>query len=615
VYDFHYFASKVLPSSGAIPPEGSVQWAEGEWAWDVDTYGEGWYQSALPKGWDRSKPREARYYWSDLYVDTSVNVLMVSVCIPIYSPGKRIVGVATVDVSLSTLQKMTASFDLPTPSAKIAGFSTINGATFALSGSNSSGIVPYPAGSWLTRLSTLKPGQSYSDENFMIDGESHSLNAWVHSSGIGLAILAPNREKHAEAEALQAGNQITAVSIILVMIAVIVVVVLALSRWIVKPIARASLALENLARGDLTGEIAVRGNDELARMMRMIAVTQGGIRSLIMAIGEKARALSEVGNELQGMMENSSAVVNQIDGNARDMKGKSAVQAEGVMKTNAAMSQIIDNIETLNGHIENQAGSISKSSASIEAMIGNITAITASLSRNEEDLRRLRESSSLGNAALQKVSANIQEVSKESERLLEINGVIQNIAVQTNLLAMNAAIEAAHAGDVGRGFAVVADEIRKLAENSSAQAKTVSGVLKNIKDALEGIGSSTLASLKQFEEIDKGFESVSAQGQQIRSSMEQQDAGNKKILEDMESSNEITRKVRNNSSEIHNGSREAAGEGKKLEALTGEVTGAINEIASGIGGIDSAISRTSEISRKNKEDIESLLREITRFKV
>ncbi|MCL2069398.1 MAG: methyl-accepting chemotaxis protein [Treponema sp.] len=615
VYDFHCFVSKVLDAGGALPSERDVQWAGDEWEWDVDTYEEGWYQIALPTGWNRALPREARYHWSELYVDTSVDVLMVSVCIPIYSPERRIVGVATVDVSLSTLQEMLSSFTLPTPSAQMAGFSIINNATFAMTGSDSHDIVDYPSGSWLQQLTRLGPGQRYTNDNLILDGVSYTLNASVHASGIGLAILVPNAEKYREANAVQRTNLAVTIAISLVMIGIVFVIIFALTLWIVTPIRQASHVFEVLARGDLTQSISVKGRDELAQMMKTISQTQDSIKGLVQAIGDKARNLSSVGIEMQTMMADSVGVIDKIGASTMIMTGKSANQAEGVAKTSAAMDQIITNIDNLDDNIEKQAQSISRSSSAIQEMISNITSITESLSRNESELQNLREASSEGNEALQKVSADIQEVSKESERLLEINKVIQTIASQTNLLAMNAAIEAAHAGEVGRGFAVVAEEVRKLAETSSQQAKTVSSVLKNIKDSLAKISSATLASLQQFEDINKGFEGVSAQSLEIRNSMVQQDAGNKEVLAAMNDTNEIAQSVRSNSQGILSASQEVAGESKHLERITSEVTAAISEIAEGIDSINSVVHRINEISRKNKEDIDSLLSEISKFTI
>ena len=622
IYDFHYFASKELASDGSIPPEDRVRWVgydvstdeADEWVWDVDTYNETWYQSALPKWWQREKPRDQRYYWSELYVDSSVNVLMVSVCLPIYSNENIIIGVATVDVSLSTLQKMVTSFPLPTPSTKITGFSIINNATFAMSGSDNYNIVEYPEGSWLTHLTDLKVGQNI-NTNIKVDGINYSLTASVHESGIGVAILTPDVEKYADVDALQNANYITVFAIALVMIAIIVFVVIALSRWIMDPIKRTFQILEMIAQGDFTQTFDIKGNDEFAQMMRMLEQTKEAIKGLILAIGEKARMLSKVGIELHDMMTDSVSVIDKINVSTQDMKSKSHNQADGVVKANTVMGQIISSIEKLNGHIERQSDSIGRSSASIEEMIANITSITANLAQNEQDLRRLREASSEGNNSLQKVSSDIQEVSAESEHLLEINKVIQNIASQTNLLAMNAAIEAAHAGDVGRGFAVVADEIRKLAESSNTQAKTVSAVLKNIKDSLSSIGASTLASLKQFEAIDSGFKDVSAQGMEIRNAMEQQDIGNKEVLKAMGESNEITQNVQKYSMEIQDASREVIDEEKNLESLTVAVTGAINEIAAGIININNAVVRTNEISGTNNENIEELLQEIGKFRI
>ena len=143
----------------------------------------------------------------------------------------------------------------------------------------------------------------------------------------------------------------------------------------------------------------------------------------------------------------------------------------------------------------------------------------------------------------------------------------------------------------------------------------VSEVLKNIKNSLGGISTSTLESLKQFEDIDAGFDSVSEQSVQIRNAMEQQDAGNKEVLQAINISKEITQKVQANSQQMQNASSEVIDEGKNLEHLTGDVRNAIDEIASGIDTVDNAVRRSSQISRENNSDIEALLREISKFKI
>ena len=130
--------------------------------------------------------------------------------------------------------------------------------------------------------------------------------------------------------------------------------------------------------------------------------------------------------------------------------------------------------------------------------------VTNTLIKNSDNVHDLTEASEVGRNGLQEVAANIHEIARESEGLMEINSVMENIASQTNLLSMNAAIEAAHAGEAGKGFAVVADEIRKLAESSSEQSKTIGSVLKKIKSSIDKITKSTENVLLKFEAMDHG---------------------------------------------------------------------------------------------------------------
>jgi methyl-accepting chemotaxis protein len=248
-------------------------------------------------------------------------------------------------------------------------------------------------------------------------------------------------------------------------------------------------------------------------------------------------------------------------------------------------------------------------------MLANIQSVTQTLVKNTDNVKNLAAASEVGRTGLQEVASDIQEIARQSEGLLEINAVMENIASQTNLLSMNAAIEAAHAGEAGKGFAVVADEIRKLAESSGEQSKTISTVLKKIKTSIDKITKSTDEVLNKFEAIDSGVKTVSDQEENIRNAMEEQSTGSQQILEAIGQLNDITQMVKAGSMEMLEGSREVIQEGKNLEMMTQEITNGMNEMATGADQINVAVNRVNTISGENKENIDVLVQEVSKFKV
>jgi methyl-accepting chemotaxis protein len=254
-------------------------------------------------------------------------------------------------------------------------------------------------------------------------------------------------------------------------------------------------------------------------------------------------------------------------------------------------------------------------SAAANEMADTIRAVTQTLEQNAANIESLEHSSNEGKADAQVVVEGVRSIAQESEGLKEINAVIENIASQTNLLSMNAAIEAAHAGEVGKGFAVVADEIRKLAENSSEQSKTISSILQKIQTSIDGITASTDVMLKGFDTIEEGVAKVSRQEGVIRESMLKQDAGSQNISASVEKLKEITENVKKSSGSIANEGTDVQNKTTKLTQVTTEIQYSMTEIAAGAEQISIGITNINEISVKNKQNITMMDNEITKFKV
>jgi len=401
----------------------------------------------------------------------------------------------------------------------------------------------------------------------------------------------------------------TAIAIVFVIFNVFIVKMLFPMNYMVK-------TLDNISVDwDLTQRLQLRRKDEIGTLGNFINLTFEKIRELLEGIKGKTVALSDIGEELTSFMLKTRSDVDGINNNIQEMREQVLSQSDKVNATASSIEFIIKEIDELDGHISVQADSVSQSSSAIEEMIANIHSVTRTLVNNTENIDLLTESSEAGRVDLQKVSADIQEIAQESESLMQINRVMQNIASQTNLLSMNAAIEAAHAGETGKGFAVVADEIRKLAEDSSIQSKTISAALKKIKTMIDDITKSTSAVLERFETIETKVKTVSNQETEIRNAMEEQGAGSQQILETITRLNSITNLVRKTSSDMTTESKQVMGQSVELKRITSDVSCSMDDMTHGVDEISKTITRVQEITEENKENIEALSADTLRFKV
>jgi methyl-accepting chemotaxis protein len=387
------------------------------------------------------------------------------------------------------------------------------------------------------------------------------------------------------------------------------------ARSLSKPIAYTMTILKDIAAGDLTQEIKIKSRDELGDLVKYLNFTIEKIKHLVLSIRKEAEVLSFTGSELASNMNETAASINEITANIQSIEAQTTRQVLTVEDTNGIMEQVIKNIDVINDQIERQTECVSQSSSAVEQMLANIQSVTQTLFRNESQVNRLAQDSEIGRTGLQEVSNDLQEIARDSEGLLEINEMMENIASQTSLLSMNAAIEAAHAGEAGKGFAVVADEIRKLAESSAEQSQTISKLLSMIKNAIDKITGATQKVLLTFDSISEGMKMVTDQEIIMRNAMEEQGIGSTAILNVISNLQDITAQVRRSAHTMRGGSREVIKESKILEQITSEIGNGMQEMASGAEQIDIAVHRVNDISLENKRQIDMLMAEVSRFKI
>ena len=401
-----------------------------------------------------------------------------------------------------------------------------------------------------------------------------------------------------------------------IILAISLVITFIVATRMVRPIKTTVEALKGIAQGegDLTVRLNVHGNDEVTDLALFFNETIAKIGSAIKAVDSNASVMQEIGSELSSNMTETASSVHEISSNIDSVKGQALTQAASVTETASTMEEIIRTIRQLNGSIESQAASVSQSSSSIEEMVANIASITSTLEKSDELIKELGKATHDGKDTLSNSNSVTAKIAEESGSLMEASSVIQHIASQTNLLAMNAAIEAAHAGEAGKGFAVVADEIRKLAEESATQGKTITAVLKSLSGEIEGLSNSSKVVESKFNVIFDLAEQVRQMSAKLTEAMREQENGSREVLTAIKDINSVTSEVQQGSAEMLHGSEGVAKEMEKLDGLTRVITDSMNEMAAGATQISNAVQEVADITTKNKESIESLVNEVGRFK-
>lgn len=396
-----------------------------------------------------------------------------------------------------------------------------------------------------------------------------------------------------------------------------ILVSLIIARSITKQLNHAVLAFQSLSQGDadLTQRLHVTGRDEVAKLVDNFNTFIGKLHDLVIALKAAQQDLSQVGKNLEQESLQSKDIVDTINATVSEVRAKSEIQAQSTDQAASAVMEITQSIESLNRMIQTQVGSIEQASSAVEQMVGNIGSVTASIERMASQFQNINKASDLGFEAQQEVVDRIALVAEQSRALEEANEAIGAIASQTNLLAMNAAIEAAHAGDLGKGFSVVADEIRRLAETASEQSKTIGANLASMRSEIDGVVSASKQSAQTFSGLLNHIGTTGTLVHQIKNAMQEQKVGSGQILEALKTMNDITGQVKVASGEMTSSVMIVRDEIENIHQSAASIKDMMNRVVQEVAEIEDTSQVIVESSDKTTSIIGTMDNYIGRFKV
>ncbi|MBQ9282846.1 MAG: methyl-accepting chemotaxis protein [Treponema sp.] len=435
----------------------------------------------------------------------------------------------------------------------------------------------------------------------------------IYETNWSLGLSLP--EKEVLASARKSGYNIAGVSFI---IAILLIVFIAIYMGrLLQPLLLLNHSIKEIAKGDadLTKRLEIKSKDEIGGVVRGFNTFIENLRRIISEIKSSKNMLQSVDNNLQLTTKATGISIDQISADMANVSSQIDSQSASVAQTVGSVTQIAKNIENLNQMIESQSNGVNQASAAVEQMLGNIISVSKSTEKMAQSFAQLEEFTKNGIEKQNIVNEQLANIEEQSHTLMQANKTISKIASETNILAMNAAIEAAHAGTAGAGFSVVADEIRKLSETSARQSKVIGAELKKIQHSIITVVASSEEAKSAFGSVSANVHETDQLVRQIRGAMEESEVGSHQITDALKLMNDSTNEVKTSSNEMSEGNQAILDEVKILQEATKVIQESIGRMYEGANQIEMNGTTLTDISKTMQNSIQQIGSQIDLFKV